>query len=254
MRATVTSFSTDPLEPLGYRIVRGAFPQPEMSAIQSAFDGLVRIARGLTGTTDVGRARFVVRQDPFRLARVVWAGGADPTLAALGTDPRFVDLAAEVLGNRSLEQLIQQAHFKFPGTMSTSTGTRTPRTVATAASCGTTSTEVGSFVQIALAVDRHGRDNGPLRADPGQPSTGASSRIPHGRASRRTPRRGARAIELELAPGDLVAFGPFLHPRFARATEARRPVACSCRATPNRAPIDGCIQEPDGACPTTASS
>lgn len=198
------------LDRQGFAIVRRLLPRAEVARLSGAFDRLLARARALPGTADVGTARFVLQADPFRLHRVVWCGGADPELAAYGDDPRFLALAAEALEADAFVQIVQQAHFKLPGDEvvfpwhqdASNRRHGTPEWVDVDGR--------GSFVQMALAVDPMGRDNGGLRALPGshrlgfvaEPTTGA---LPAGLVeSWSTP------VDLEMEPGDVALFGPFL--------------------------------------------
>ncbi len=193
----------------GYAIVRGAIPPQEISRISAAFDELIAIARTLPATADVGQARFVVEAEPFKLHRVVWCGGANRTLAELGGDPRFVDLAKIVLGPGPLVQLIQQAHFKLPGDGVDFAWHQDASNRRYGSELWTDVDGRGSFVQLALAVDPMGAKNGGLKVIPGShrggfvadPNTGA---LP---ADRFNP---SDAIDPVLEPGDVLLFGPFL--------------------------------------------
>lgn len=199
----------DDLNQHGYAVLRGVFAPTEMQAVSAAFQRLLERARGMHETTAIDGTQFVISREPFQLKRVVWAGGVEPVLAALGTDPRFLRVAAAALGAPSFVQLIQQAHFKLPGdgvdfgyhqdASNRRYGSELFRDVDGR----------GSFVQIALAVDPMHSGNGPLRVVPGS----------HRRGFVADPRTGALppedwdaagAIDLVLAPGDLAVFGPFL--------------------------------------------
>jgi ectoine hydroxylase-related dioxygenase (phytanoyl-CoA dioxygenase family) len=197
------------LEGQGWSIVPGLLGPDDLAAVGRGFDHLWELARGLAESGDIGGARFVLDAEPFRLHRVVWCGGADERLAALGDDPRFLAIAAAVLGSREVVQILQQAHFKLPGD-----GVAFPwHQDASNRRYGTPEwTDVngrGSFVQIAVAVDEMGPDNGGLRVIPGTHRLGhvadpAIGDLPPELVDE------ARAVDLHLAPGDAVVFGPFL--------------------------------------------
>lgn len=198
----------DTLDRDGFAVVRGLVRPDEVAAMAVAFDALLAIARGLDGDADVESARFVVRTDPFRLLRVVWCGGASPVLARFGDDPRFLDLAAAALGGDQLVQLIQQAHFKLPGDEVAFAWHQDASNRRQGTDLWTDVDGRGSFVQIALAVDPSGPDNGGLQFLEGSHRLGFVA----------DPRTGAvpeallagRVVDAVLDPGDAVVFGPFV--------------------------------------------
>ncbi|MCB9676121.1 MAG: phytanoyl-CoA dioxygenase family protein [Alphaproteobacteria bacterium] len=190
----------------GFAIVRGVLSPDEVREVAAGFDHLLAIARG---GGDPGTAQFVMDADPFRVHRVVWCGGADARLAALGDDPRFLALAAEALQSRDLVQIIQQAHFKLPGD---GVGFGWHQDASNRRYGTDQWTDVdgrGSFVELAMAVDPMTPGNGPLRMIPGthrlgfvaDPETGA---VPESLVD------ADRAVDVRLEPGDVAVFGPFV--------------------------------------------
>lgn len=205
----MTSGLMQALEDQGFAVVRGLLPPDEVRSIASAFDRLLARARALDGTVDVGGARFVVDRDPFRLRRVVWAGGIEPVLARYGGDPRFLRVAAQALGADRFVQLIQQAHFKLPGDGVDFRYHQDASNRRYGSELFEDLNGRGSFVQLALAVDPMRPDNGPLRMIPGSHRLGFIADPLTGVL----PAQGwdpASAIDLVLDPGDLAVFGPFV--------------------------------------------
>jgi ectoine hydroxylase-related dioxygenase (phytanoyl-CoA dioxygenase family) len=196
------------LDRQGFAVVRQLLTPQEIAGISAAFDRLVATARTLAGTADVGSARFVVDANPFRLHRVAWCGGAEAELARLGGDPRFVGLATSALGADPVVQLIQQAHFKLPGDGVAFAWHQDGSNRRYGTDQWHDVDGRGSFVQIALAVDPQGAENGGLCVVPGSHRLGFVA----------DPRTGelppdvdvSRAIDPRLAPGDALVFGPFL--------------------------------------------
>lgn len=193
----------------GFAIVRGLLPPDEVADLSAAFDRLLAQARALTGTSDVGGARFVVDADPFRLHRVVWCGGADPAIARYGDDPRYVGRAVEALGMAPAVQLIQQAHFKLPHDGVDFAWHQDASNRRHGTDLWQDVNGRGSFVQIALAVDPQGAENGGLQVIPGSHRDGflADARtgaLPADRIDE------AHAVCPTLDPGDALFFGPFL--------------------------------------------
>lgn len=197
------------LDDAGFAIVRGVVPPAELAELSRAFDRLLATARGLSGTAEVNGARFVLEAEPFRLHRVVWCGGAEPVLARYGEDSRFLSLAARALRSDALVQLIQQAHFKLPHDGVDFAWHQDASNRRFGTPQWTELDGRGSFVQLALAVDPMGAQNGGLRFLPGSQRAGfvadpQTGKLPPGAVDE------ARAIEAVLEPGDLVLFGPFV--------------------------------------------
>jgi ectoine hydroxylase-related dioxygenase (phytanoyl-CoA dioxygenase family) len=226
----------------GFAIVRGVVSRAEVSLIAEAFDRLEAIARGLQSTTDVQSARFVVTNSPFRLHRVVWCGGADEALARYGADPRFLSLAGDALSSNTLVQLIQQAHFKLPGDSVAFGWHQDASNRRYGTDLWTDVDGHGSFVQLTLAVDPMGGANGGLRMLAGShrrgfvadPTTGV---LPDSLVDE------SRAIDLQLEPGDVAIFGPFvIHGSGPNVSAGKRRLFLQGYALPgsNRRHYPGC--------------
>lgn len=192
----------------GFLVREGAFGPEPLAEIEAAFERLRVRAQGLRCSGFVDGSHFVVTPgDPERIHRVVWCGAAEPALAAVGRDPRVLGPALELLGVSEADQLVNQAHFKQPhdgvsfplhqDAWNRRHGTALWRDPA----------PDGGYVQVLLAVDAMTPDNGPLLAVPGSHRAGPI------RALDRAERIAAlepHASALELEPGSLVFFGPFL--------------------------------------------
>jgi len=193
----------------GYAVVRGLWSPREVADVAAAFDDLLERARALPGPTEVDGSQFIVDVEPFRLKRVVWCGGCEPRLGRYGADPRFVDLAAEVLGGRPVAQIIQQAHFKLPGDGVDFDWHQDASNRRYGSPLWTDVNGDGSFVQMVVAVDPMGPGNGPLRMVPGSHRLGFVA-DPHSGALPPGCFDPADAVDLQLAPGDMALFGPFV--------------------------------------------
>ena len=197
----------------GFAVVRNAIEPAVIDSIRAAFQGLVDRARS-GDLPDPDVARFVVDEDPFRLHRVVWCGGVDPVLAALGTHPGLLRLAAVALERppgSPIVQLLQQAHFKLPGDGVDFAWHQDASNRRYGSELWTDVDGRGSFVQLVLAIDPMSPDNGGLRLIPGSHRLGfiadeRSGALPDGLLDTWLP----HAIDLELAPGDVALFGPFV--------------------------------------------
>lgn len=227
------------LNDLGFAVVRGLFTPDEVREISRAFDRLVDLARS---GGPFGDAAFVIDSDPFRLHRVVWCGAVDATLGRLGGDRRFLELAGQALDRTDFDQIIQQAHFKFPGDGVDFAWHQDASNRRYGSDLWTDLDGRGSFVQIALAVDAMTPDNGPLRMIPGShrrgffanPTTGV---LPQDQFD------PADAVDVELEPGDVALFGPFVvHGSSENTSDQSRRLFLQGYAVPgaNRRVYPGC--------------
>ena len=88
----------------------------EVQEMRASFQRLYDQAQKLRTTQMFKGSSFVLndRKDFVAVARVVWAGAAEPALLKYSADPRILGMAAQLLGSREMDQLINQAHFKVP--------------------------------------------------------------------------------------------------------------------------------------------
>ena len=179
--------------------------------MRAAFDRLAATAAGFDQTVMHDGSQFVVDLGSagVRIRRVVWCGAAEPVLSNLGRDSRLVAIAAQILGSDTVEQLINQAHFKYPGD-----GVRFAwHQDSVHRRYGTPDWQDingrGSFVEIATAVDAMTEDNGPLSFIDGMGAIGhieidpATGELPDGSFD------ADAAVALALEPGSAVVFGPY---------------------------------------------
>ncbi len=195
----------------GYLLVPQVFDETDISLISDAFERLADTASRFTGTTIHRGTQFVVRpaERGVCIDRIVWVGAAEPILSAYGRDDRLLALAARILGTPRMEQLINQAHYKLAGD-----GVEFPwHQDSVHRRYGTPMwTDVdgrGSFVEMVTAVDPMTADNGPLQLIPG---SNAQGHIPVDPVTRKLPPEAvdeARAVTIEMAPGDVLLFGPY---------------------------------------------
>lgn len=194
----------------GFAVVRGLFAPAEVAAIATAFERLAARALAVGRTVERRGARFVVDEavgdEPPRIRRIVWCGAVERRLAAVGRDPRLLRVAAELLGSRHLDWLINQAHFKLPGD-----GVAFPwHQDSSRRRWGTEWRDVngrGSYVQSVLAVDAVDADNGPLSFIEGSGALGHLN-MPDGRLDL-VGLDASRAVTPTMLPGDVLFFGPY---------------------------------------------
>lgn len=223
----------------GWIVVPALFGADELRAARAAFERLHATAQRLRTTQDHAGARFVLspRDDEVVVQRVVWAGGAEPALLALGADPRLVDPALQLLGSDRCEQLLCQAHFKMPGdgvsfdwhqdVQHRDKGPGTWRDI----------NGRGSYVQTLLAIDEMRADNGPLQFVPREAvRLDARGRMRDAHYDYGTPMGGAdsavdasRAETVTGPAGSVIFFGPY-------AVHGSTP---NTSATPRRVLING---------------
>lgn len=195
----------------GFFVKRGLFSADEVSIVRAALERLYATAQTLTATGDHDGAFFALgapAHGKIVVQRVVWAGGAEPSLLALSEDPRLVAPALALLGTERCEQLLCQAHYKMPNDgvsfdwhqdiQHRDKGNDTWRDV----------NGVGSYVQTILLVDDMTEENGPLEFVPKPATTvDATGRLI---SDDRGPRLDAsRSIPVTGRAGDVLFFGPY---------------------------------------------
>lgn len=199
----------------GYVVVRDVFTSSEVRRIRAAFERLEATARTLRETAMVEGAQFVVDAhadappDEVKIQRIVWCGGAEPILSQFGRDRRLVDLASRLLGGREFDQLINQAHFKFPGDEVEFEWHQDSRHRRYGTDLWTDVDGRGSFVEIVTAVDPMTTQNGTIEIIPGTQALGHIECGPD-KALPQSVYDADDAVAVELQPGDVVAFGPFV--------------------------------------------
>jgi phytanoyl-CoA dioxygenase PhyH len=202
----------------GYSIVRGFFDAAEIEEIAATLDQLH--AEGVAHGRCFRHGNLfynVTRADAGEpLVRLVqWPSYHQPVLNRVRLDPRFADLLEPLIG-RDLKQIINQVHWKAPGTLGDfawhqdSRSRRPPdafRNLAT------------SYVQTGLAIDPHRPESGCMRFIPRSHLRGDlgmdCSKKALGTAMSDTALAAvglspANAVDLLLEPGDLALWSPHL--------------------------------------------
>jgi ectoine hydroxylase-related dioxygenase (phytanoyl-CoA dioxygenase family) len=217
----------------GFAVLPGFYGPAELAELSHAFDRLEARAHGLRERTKVGDSLFVVetRGAAVKIDRIVWCGGAEPVLGALGRTPALLAAAASLLGSRDMDQLINQAHIKNPGD-----GVRFDFHQDSAHRRYGTDlfhdvNGRGSFVQTLTALDPMDADNGGLFVLPESHRRGhvapVDGKLPDGVFEL------ARAIPLVLSPGDTLFMSPFtVHGSGPNRGSTRRRLFINGFATP----------------------
>lgn len=223
-------------ETTGLLVRHDVFEPAELQQLSKALDRLYGLAEGLQETTDLQGAHFVVAptaQDKgLRIQRVVWAGAADPVVAATATDPRVLGPALSLLGSHSADQLINQVHFKQPGDGVAFAMHQDAWNRRFGTELWSDSSPQGGYVQSVLTVDEMTEANGPLLYVPGSHRQGlvdGPDRDDKVQAIvQKTPPQ-----TLVAPPGALVLFGPFLlHGSTANHSDGPRRIVVNGYARP----------------------
>ena len=217
------------------------FDADEISRIADCFDGLEQTAATMVATGDCKGSHFVLgaKNGMQVIKRVVWAGASQPYLLEVGADARLTGPAAQLLGSRSMEQLLNQAHFKRPNdgvifgwhqdVQHRDKGNGTWQDI----------NGVGSFVQTLIVIDEMTPDSGPLQFIPGSSAWGKVDFGDHDYddpryAPRKPPEfRECDAVTIEAKPGDTLFFGPYTaHASFENTSTRYRRVLINGYAYP----------------------
>ena len=203
----------------GYAIVRGFFSQHEIGEISAALDELYAEGAAHGRCFRHGNLFYnVAREQPGSepLVRMVqWPSYHQPVLNRVRLDRRFVQLLEPLIG-QDLKQIINQIHWKAPGSLGDfawhqDSRFRTPssayRNLATA------------YVQTGLAIDPHTRSSGCMRFIPRSHLAGelgmdcskkALGTAMSDDALEAVGLSESDAVDLILEPGDLALWSPFL--------------------------------------------
>jgi len=203
----------------GYAVVRGFCGAAEIAEIRTAADQLYRegVAHGRSfrhGNLFYNIARE--REGSEALVRMVqWPSYHQPVMNAVRLDRRFADLLEPLLGS-DLKQIINQVHWKAPGSLGDFAWHQDSKSRRPASAYRNLAT---SYVQTGLAIDPHNPDAGGLRFIPGSHLSGDlhmnSEKHSLGVAMKDSALEAvgfsaSDAIDLELEPGDLALWSPYL--------------------------------------------
>lgn len=200
-------------EEQGYLVLRDVFDDGEVARMRDGFERLEELAHEVRTTGMHRGSQFVVEPDgPDRvhIHRIVWCGAAVPILSEFGRDPRLVQLATQLIGTPRVEQLINQAHFKFPGDGVDFEWHQDSKHRRYGTDLWTDVTGRGSFLETATAIDPMTPDNGPLQFIPGSHRHGHIPPDPDTGALPADAYDPDDAVTVTLEPGSVVIFGPYV--------------------------------------------
>ena len=203
----------------GYAVVRGFFTPREIAQIAEATDQLYAegVAHGRCfrhGNLFYNVAR--AREGGAPLVRMVqWPSYHQPVLNAVRLDTRFAELLEPLIG-RDLKQIINQVHWKAPGSLGDFAWHQDSRSRRPPSAYRNLST---AYVQTGLAIDPHTPESGGMRFIPrshlrgdlhmdcSKHSLGAAMTD---EALEAVGLSAADAVNLVLEPGDLAMWSPYL--------------------------------------------
>jgi hypothetical protein len=202
----------------GYAIIRGFFGADEVDEISAALDQLYAEGVAHGRSFRHGNLFYNVARDGEGepLVRMVqWPSYHQPVLNRVRLDRRFAELLEPLIGS-DLKQIINQVHWKAPGSLGDFAWHQDSKSRRPAAAFRNLAT---SYVQTGLALDPHRPESGCLRFIPGSHLRGDL------RMGCETHSLGAAlkdsaleaiglsagdTIDLILEPGDLALWSPYL--------------------------------------------
>jgi ectoine hydroxylase-related dioxygenase (phytanoyl-CoA dioxygenase family) len=209
--------------------------------MRSCFESLEQTAARMAGTGLCDGAHFVLgsKDKEQVIKRVVWAGAAQSYLLEIGEDRRLTSPAAQLLGSNSMEQLLNQAHFKRPNDgvifgwhqdiQHRDKGNGTWEDV----------NGQGSFVQTLIVIDEMTADSGPLQFIPGSSRWGKVDFGDHDYDDPdyqlvNPPQFNKNdVVKITAKPGDTLFFGPYTaHASFENSSSTYRRVLINGYACP----------------------
>ena len=202
---------------LGWVVKKALFTDEEIARTLECFRELERVAETLEETGLYDGSYFVLgKKDATNIVkRVVWAGGCQPYLLRLSKDSRLTVPSSQLLGSRTMEQLLCQAHFKRPGDGVVFGWHQDIQHRDKGNGTWTDVNQRGSFVQTLIALDPMTADGGPLQFIPGSAAWGPVDfgnhdyDDPHS-ANVRPPQFDEKeAVTVLAEPGDTLFFGPY---------------------------------------------
>lgn len=225
----------------GWVTRKALFRTDEVERICACFDDLECIANNLTTSGLHRGSHFVLNEShsPPAIKRVVWAGGCQPYLLDIGADHRLTIPCSQLLGNRQMEQLLSQAHFKRPGDGVVFGWHQDIQHRDKGAGTWIDVNGNGSFVQTLIVLDEMTADSGPLLFIPGSNHWGRVAfgehdyDDPNYEPNRLPQFHSEDAVTIIAQPGDTLFFGPYTaHASFQNTSPHYRRVLINGYAYP----------------------
>ncbi len=201
----------------GYAIVRNFFTAEEVAEIGAEIDRVHEegVAHGRSFRHGNLFYKIATHARGPLVQMVQWPAYHRPALDAVRLDPRFAALLEPLIGC-DVKQIINQLHWKAPGPEGDFAWHQDSRFREPAACYRNLGT---SYVQTGLAIDPHGSESGGMSFVPGShllgdldldTSTAVLGNAMQDEALERVGLSAADAIQLDLEPGDLALWNPYL--------------------------------------------
>jgi ectoine hydroxylase-related dioxygenase (phytanoyl-CoA dioxygenase family) len=189
----------------GFFIIKNLISKPEIEEIKRSFDRLQNIALQLGSTQEYLGSQFVVEGN--RIDRIVWMGGAEPSLLKYAEDSRILGPVSQILNETKFEQLICQGHYKLPGDSVKFDWHQDCQHRGAGTQDWIDVDGRGSYVQTLMAIDEVTPENGPVCFIPNTVSLGYLEL-----EKKRSPLDYidiSQAVPLLMQPGDVAFFHPY---------------------------------------------
>lgn len=238
---TLTSEEIIEFAEIGWITKKELFNPDEVVKMRDCFDRLEQLAKTLSVTGLCRGSHFVLGEKNGRqvIKRVVWAGGSQPYLLAIGNDRRLTGPCSQLLQSKEMDQLLSQAHFKRPGDGVIFDWHQDIQHRDKGPGTWTDVNGNGSFIQTLVVLDEMNDDSGPMLFAPGSSQWGAVDFGEHEYDDPNyTPKKppqfhDGEAVVITAQPGDTLFFGPYTaHASFENTSGRYRRVLINGYACP----------------------
>jgi hypothetical protein len=227
---------------IGWILRPALFNSDEIARMRACFDELETIAGDLTESGLHRGAHFVLGEKDGRqvIQRVVWAGGCQHYLLAIGSDPRLTGPCAQLLRSDAMDHLLNQAHFKRPRDGVVFDWHQDIQHRDKGNGTWTDVNGSGSFVQTVIVLDEMTSHSGPLVFISGSSKWGrldfdkrGGDNPPQAKGREAQFRRDDAAVTIAAQPGDTLFFGPYtIHASSENTSDQYRRILINGYASP----------------------
>ena len=190
---------------VGFIVIKKLFTEQEIAQIKTSFDRLQKTALELQKTCEFQGSQFVV--EGSRIDRIVWMGGAEPTLLKYGEDSRILGPCSQLLNVEKFEQLICQGHYKLPGDAVKFDWHQDCQHRGEGSLDWIDVDGRGSYVQTLMAIDESTPENGPVYFVPYSTKYGYLELEKKADPTQHFDLNSA--VPLIMQPGDVAFFHPY---------------------------------------------
>jgi ectoine hydroxylase-related dioxygenase (phytanoyl-CoA dioxygenase family) len=214
---------------IGYIAIPNLFSPDEIQEISECMDRLLEMAKDIHTTTVRRGTQFVV--EGKCVVQIVWCGGAEPRLLDFASEKKLLLPVAQLLGSRTMEQLICHMHPKIPGDMMTFDWHQDSQFRGYGTDVWKDLNGRGSYVQTLTAIDEVSLNNGPVFFIPRSGHQGHLflDRLQNPGSAV----EAGKAIPMLMRPGTTVFFSPYVvHGSYPNNSSGRRRVFINGYAYP----------------------